>query len=330
MSTAPLRLVTPDELGVKIAPTSAVPVIGTEQQLKSLLHGLSGVDAVGTEARCEKLATRSIKKSSKMAAIELAISMVDLTTLEGADTYGRVTSLCTKALRPDPSDLTVPPVAAVCVYPDLVAHARSELGTSSVAVASVATAFPSGRASLKVKLMDVAEAVDAGAQEIDMVIDRGAFLSGRLGVVYEEIVAVKAACGSAHLKVILETGELVTYDNVRRASWLAMLAGADFVKTSTGKVGVNATRPVALVMLEAVRDFAEQTGVVVGVKVAGGIRTTKDAIRYLVLVNETAGSEWLTPDRFRFGASSLLNDLLMQRRKQQLGAYVRPDEFSGD
>jgi deoxyribose-phosphate aldolase len=260
----------------------------------------------------------------------MAISMVDLTTLEGADTPGRVTSLCTKAMRPNPRDPSVPSVAAVCVYPDLVAHARSVLGTSSVAVASVATAFPSGRASLKVKLMDVADAVSAGADEIDMVIDRGAFLSGRIGQVFDEVVAVKAACGSAHLKVILETGELVTYDNVRRASWIAMLGGADFIKTSTGKVGVNATLPVALVMLEAVRDFAETAGRIVGVKVAGGIRTSKDAIRYLVVVNETVGSTWLTPSLFRFGASSLLNDLLMQRLKQSRGAYVRPDEFSGD
>jgi deoxyribose-phosphate aldolase len=233
-------------------------------------------------------------------------------------------------MRPDPRDLTVPSVAAVCVYPDLVARARSALANSSVAVASVATAFPSGRASMRVKLLDVNDAVEAGAHEVDMVIDRGAFLSGRVGEVFEEIVAVKEACGEAHLKVILETGELVTYDNVRRASWLAMLAGADFVKTSTGKVSVNATPPAALVMLEAVRDFAESTGKLVGVKVAGGIRTTKDALRYLVLVNETAGSTWLSPDRFRFGASSLLNDLLMQRLKQHRGAYVRSDDFSGD
>lgn len=307
-----------------------VPTIESEAQLRALLSGLSGVDAVGVEARAAKLATRSIKKSTKMAAIDMAISMVDLTTLEGADTPGRVRSLCTKALRPDPRDLTVPPVAAVCVYPDLVTQARAALGEANVAVAAVATAFPSGRASMAVKLLDVREAVDAGADEIDMVIDRGAFLSGRLGQVYEEIVAVKQACGDAHLKVILETGELVTYDNVRRASWLAMLAGADFIKTSTGKVGVNATPPVALVMLEAVRDFAETSGRAVGVKVAGGIRTTKDAMKYLVIVNETVGSTWLTPQRFRFGASSLLNDLLMQRLKQQRGAYVRPDEFSGD
>jgi deoxyribose-phosphate aldolase len=294
------------------------------------LGALAGVDAVGLEARCAKLATRSIKKSTKLEAIDLAISMVDLTTLEGADTPARVSSLCAKAMRPDPRDLTVPSVAAVCVYPDLVARARSALANSSVAVASVATAFPSGRASMRVKLLDVNDAVEAGAHEVDMVIDRGAFLSGRIGEVFEEIVAVKEACGEAHLKVILETGELVTYDNVRRASWLAMLAGADFVKTSTGKVSVNATPPAALVMLEAVRDFAESTGKLVGVKVAGGIRTTKDALRYLVLVNETAGSTWLSPDRFRFGASSLLNDLLMQRLKQHRGAYVRSDDFSGD
>ena len=330
MSTAPLRLVTGDDYGVRIAQTSSVPSIDSEAQLKSVLAGLPGVDAVGLEGRCAKLATRSIKKSTKLAAIDLAISMVDLTTLEGADTLGRVRSLCAKALRPDPRDLTVPPVAAVCVYPDLVAEARTALGNSTVAVASVATAFPSGRASLKVKLLDVADAVQAGADEIDMVIDRGAFLSGRVGEVFEEIVAVKEACRGAHLKVILETGELVTYDNVRRASWLAMLAGADFVKTSTGKVSVNATTPAALVMLEGVRDFAESTGKLVGVKVAGGIRTTKDAMRYLVLVNETVGSSWLSPDHFRFGASSLLNDLLMQRLKQHRGAYVRADEFSGD
>jgi deoxyribose-phosphate aldolase len=330
VSTAPLRLVTRDDYGVTIASTGSVPSVGSEQQLKSMLGSLAGVDAVGLEARCAKLATRSIKKSSKLQAIDLAIAMIDLTTLEGADTPGRVRSLCAKAIRPDARDLSVPSVAAVCVYPDLVALARSALGTSSVKVASVATAFPSGRASLKVKLHDVHDAVDAGAHEVDMVIDRGAYLSGRVGEVYEEIVAVKAACRGAHLKVILETGELVTYDNVRRASWLAMLAGADFIKTSTGKVNVNATPPVALVMLEAVRDFAESTGRVVGVKVAGGIRTTKDALRYLVLVNETAGSAWLGPERFRFGASSLLNDLLMQRLKQLRGAYVRADEFSGD
>jgi deoxyribose-phosphate aldolase len=305
-------------------------VVESEAQLRALLGGLSGVDAVGAEARAAKLATRSLKKSTKLAALDLAISMVDLTTLEGADTPGRVTSLCSKARRPDASDDRVPSAAAVCVYPDLVESSKHALEGSSVRVASVATAFPSGRASLNVKLLDVREAVSAGADEIDMVIDRGAFLSGRLGQVFDEVVAVKANCGAAHLKVILETAELATYDNVRRASWIAMVGGADFIKTSTGKAGVSATLPNALVMLEAVRDFAELSGDFVGVKVAGGIRTSKDALRYLVLVNETVGERWLTADLFRFGASSLLNDLLMQRRKQRTGVYVRPDEFSGD
>jgi deoxyribose-phosphate aldolase len=318
------------DIEVRLADPSRLPTIASETQLRAVLASLAGVDAVGAEARAAKLATRSIKTSSKRRALDLIISMIDLTTLEGADTTARVGALCDKARRPDPRDESVPSVAAVCVYPDLVAGARAHLAGSSVAVAAVATAFPSGRASLAVKLLDVAEAVEAGAHEIDMVIDRGAFLSGRLGRVFDEIVAVKQACGNAHLKVILETGELVTYDNVRRASWLAMLAGADFIKTSTGKVPVAATPPVALVMLEAVRDFAESTGRVVGVKVAGGIRSAKDAIRYLVIVNETAGSAWLSPQRFRFGASSLLNDVLMQRLKQERGAYVRPEEFSGD
>ncbi len=330
VSIAPLRPVTPSDYGVRIPAVGSLPAVESEAQLRALLASLSGVDAVGAEARAAKLATRSIKRATKLAALDLAISMIDLTTLEGADTPGRVTSLCTKAMWPDAADPTAPSVAAVCVYPDLVAHARSVLGASRVAVASVATAFPSGRASLAVKLLDVGDAVGAGADEIDMVIDRGAFLSGCLGQVFDEVVAVKAACGSAHLKVILETGELVTYDNVRRASWLAMLGGADFIKTSTGKATVSSTLPTALVMLEAVRDFAESTGRQVGVKVAGGIRTSKDAIRYLVLVNESVGSSWLTPEYFRFGASSLLNDLLMQRAKQRRGAYVRADEFSGD
>jgi deoxyribose-phosphate aldolase len=330
VSTAPLRLVTEQDHGVRVSSSTQVARIENEAQLSAILASLSGVDAVGAEARAAKLATRSIKRSTKLAAIDLAISMVDLTTLEGADTVGRVTSLCAKARHPDAGDDSVPSVAAVCVYPDLVAHARSVLGDSSVRVASVATAFPSGRASLNVKLLDVRDALDAGADEIDMVIDRGAFLSGRLGQVFDEVVAVKETCGSAHLKVILEAGELVTYDNVRRASWLAMLGGADFIKTSTGKVAVSSTPPTALVMLEAVRDFAESAGRLVGVKVAGGIRTSKDAIRYLVLVNETVGSTWLSPDYFRIGASSLLNDLLRQRLKQRTGAYVRENQFSGD
>jgi deoxyribose-phosphate aldolase len=256
--------------------------------------------------------------------------MVDLTTLEGADTPGKVRGLCAKALRPDPDDPDVPPVAAVCVYPDLVGVARAELAGSPVAVASVATAFPSGRASRAVKLADVADAVSAGADEVDMVIDRGAFLAGHYAQVYDEIRAVREACGRAHLKVILETGELATLDNVSRAAWLAMLAGADFIKTSTGKISPAASPPVTLVMLAAARDFAAAAGRRVGVKVAGGVRTAKDAIRYLVLVREIAGPEWLTPAYFRIGASSLLNDLLMQRRKQLTGAYSGASYFTLD
>src|SRR5690606_19075297 len=269
-------------------------------------------------------------KTAKQWAIDLAISMIDLTTLEGQDTPGKVRALCAKAQRPDPSDRTVPQVAAVCVYPDLVGVAVEALAGSGIKVASVATGFPSGRTSLAVKEADTREAVAAGADEVDMVIDRGAFLAGRHGQVFDEIVAVKQACGDAHLKMILETGELATYDNVRRASWLAMLAGADFIKTSTGKVSPAATLPVTLIMLEAVRDFRDATGRQVGVKPAGGIRTTKDAIRYLVLVNETAGDDWLDPDWFRIGASSLLNDLLMQRQKMTTGRYAGPDYFTLD
>jgi deoxyribose-phosphate aldolase len=316
------------ELETRVAPADVVGT--TDAALRQALHGLPGVDQVGAEARAAGLATRSIKRESKLWALDMAIRMIDLTTLEGADTPGKVKALCAKARRPDPVDPDVPPVAAVCLYPDLIALAKHELEGSTVEVASVATAFPSGRASLAVKLADTRDALEAGAGEIDMVIDRGAFLSGRYGHVYEEIRAVREACGPAHLKVILETAELATLDNVSRASWLAMLAGADFVKTSTGKVSPAATQPVALVMLAAVRDFADATGRRVGVKVAGGIRTAKDAIRYLVLVRETAGEDWLTPDLFRIGASSLLNDLLMQRSKQLTGAYAGPDYFTVD
>ncbi len=297
----------------------------SEQALRRFLHGLPGVDQVGLEARADALATRSIKKGAKRHAIDLAIAMTDLTTLEGADTAGKVRALCAKGMRPDATDPTVPAVAAICVYPDLVATAVEALQGSGVQVASVATAFPSGRSSLEVKLADTRLAVEAGAGEVDMVIDRGAFLSGQYGRVADEIVQVKEACGDAHLKVILETGELATYDNVRRASWLALAAGADVIKTSTGKVNPAATRPVTLLMLQAVRDFHRLTGLARGVKAAGGIRTTKDAIRYLVLVNETVGPDWLTPDRFRFGASSLLDDLLMQRQKQATGRYWSHD-----
>ena len=298
--------------------------------LQRFLHGLPGVDQVGADARAAALSTRSIKTTAKAFAIDLAISMIDLTTLEGSDTPGKVRALCAKAMHPDPADPSVPTVAAICVYPDMVPVAAEALRGSGVHLASVATAFPSGRASLPVKLTDTTDAVAAGADEIDMVIDRGAFLSGNLIRVYDEIVAIKAACGDAHLKVILETGELATYDNVRRASWLAMLAGADFIKTSTGKIAPAATLPVTLVMLEAVRDFRAATGRQVGVKPAGGIRTTKDAIKYLVLVNETVGPDWLDPDWFRLGASSVLNDLLMQRTKMTTGRYSGPDYFTLD
>ncbi|MDT4911222.1 MAG: deoxyribose-phosphate aldolase [Pseudonocardiales bacterium] len=304
--------------------------------LRRFLHGLPGVDQVGAEARAASLATRSIKTTAKAWAIDMSISMVDLTTLEGADTPGKVRSLCAKAARPDPSDPTVPSVAAVCVYPDLVETAVDALrashlpGSRTVQIASVATAFPSGRAALSTKLQDVRDAVAAGATEIDMVIDRGAFLAGHYLQVFEEIVATKAECGDAHLKVILETGELATLDNVRRASWLALLAGGDFIKTSTGKVNPAAKPPVSLVMLEAVRDFRDRTGELRGVKLAGGIRAAKEAVRYLVMVNEVAGEEWLDPALFRFGASSLLNDLLLQRHKLSTGSYDGPDYVTVD
>ena len=294
------------------------------------LPRLGSVDAVALEARAAELAKRSIKRESKVFALDLAIRMIDLTTLEGADTPGKVRALSTKAVQPDPGDPSIPSVAAVCVYPSLVAVARSALAGSTVNVASVGTAFPSGQAPLDVKLADVRAAVKAGADEIDMVIDRGAFLSGRLGQVYDEVVAVKDACGSAHLKVILETGELGTYDAVRRASLVAIAGGADFIKTSTGKVAPAATLPVTLCMLEVIRDVHEETGAVIGMKPAGGIRTAKQAIQYLCLVHETLGAEWLTPDLFRFGASSLLNDVLLQLRNQRTGIYRSPDEFTLD
>ena len=309
-------------------------VDGSDASLKSFLNKLPGVDAVGADARAAMLATRSIKTTSKRWAIDTAITMVDLTTLEGADTEGKVQALCAKAVRPDPTDLSVPSVGAVCVYNDMVSVARKHLdsiGGAHVPVAAVSTAFPSGRASMKVKIQDTQDAIDAGAGEIDMVIDRGAFLSGNYIEVFNEIVAIKEICGDkAHLKVIFETGELVTYDNVRKASYLAMLAGADFIKTSTGKIAPAATPPVVLVMLEAVRDFYEMAGVRIGVKPAGGIRNTKDAIKQLVLVNETAGPEWLTPEYFRIGASALLNDLLMQRMKMDDGYYASPNYVTID
>jgi len=306
----------------------------SESSLKAFLKTLPQVDEVGANARAAMLATRSIKTSSKAWAIDMAISMVDLTTLEGADTPGKVRAICAKAVRPDATDLSVPSVGAVCVYNDMVGVARTALdliGGAAIPVAAVATAFPSGRASYAVKAQDTMDAINAGAAEIDMVIDRGAFLSGRYGEVFDEIVKIKELCGDqAHLKVILETGELVTLDNVRKASYLAMLAGADFIKTSTGKVTPAATAPVVLVMLEAVRDYYSMTQTRIGVKPAGGIRNTKDAIKQLVLVNEVAGPEWLNPQLFRIGASALLNDLLLQRMKLRDGYYASPSYVTLD
>jgi deoxyribose-phosphate aldolase len=313
-----------------VRPEAFAEVVRSDSALRAFLHGLPGVDQVGADARAATLGTRSIKTTAKAWAIDLAIRMVDLTTLEGADTPGKVRALCAKARQPDPTDPTCPSVAAVCVYPSMVATAVAELKGTGIHVASVATAFPSGQAPLAVKLDDTRAAVADGADEIDMVINRGAFLSGRYLEVYDEIVAVKQACGDAHLKVILETGELATYDNVRRASWLGMLGGGDFIKTSTGKVQPAATLPVTLIMLEAVRDFRDLTGRQVGVKPAGGIRTSKDAIKYLVVVNETAGDDWLDPNWFRFGASTLLNDLLLQRIKLATGRYSGPDYVTLD
>lgn len=303
---------------------------GRHQHLGSLLGRVWAVDQVGIEERAASLAKRSIKKGAKLWALDLVIRMMDLTTLEGKDTPGKVRALAGKARRPDPTDPTIPSVAALCVYPNMIATAREALAGSGVKVASVATYFPSGAAPLEVKLMDVRGAVAAGADEIDMVIDRGAYLAGEYARVYDEIVAVKEACGEAHLKVILETGELETYDNVRRASVLAMAAGADFIKTSTGKVEPASTLPVALVMLEAIRDFYAQTGRAVGMKSAGGIRTSKEAIAYLTVLYETLGPDWMTSDRYRFGASSLLNDVLMQIRKERTGRYSGGDYFTLD
>jgi deoxyribose-phosphate aldolase len=312
-----------------VAQAPALPR-GFELPLEPRLPRIGSVDQVGVEERAGSLARRSIKRESKLFALDLAIRMCDLTTLEGADTPGKVAALCSKALRPDPADLTVPSVAAVCGYPNLVPVAAARLRGTGVAVASVATAFPSGQSPVDLKVEEVRRAIELGADEVDMVIDRGAFLSGDYGKVYDEVRLVKEACGDAHLKVILETGELGTYDNVRRASLLAIAGGADFVKTSTGKVQPASTLPVVLVMLEAARDVHEETGRRIGVKAAGGIRTAKQAVQYLVLLHETLGPDWLTPDLFRFGASSLLNDVLLQVRKERTGRYQSPDYFTLD
>jgi deoxyribose-phosphate aldolase len=304
--------------------------IGRPDSLGAMLDRVGGVDEVGVRERVESLRRRSIKRESKLWALDLAIRMMDLTTLEGKDTEGKVRALCAKGRRPDPGDPSIPSVAAICIYPALIPVARKALAGTGIHIASVATGFPSGQTFRDIKLAETREAVAAGADEIDMVIDRGAFLEGDYATVFEEIVAVKAAAGEAHLKVILETGELETFDNVRRASILAMAAGADFIKTSTGKVTPAATLPVTLVMLEAIRDFHRRTGRAVGMKPAGGIRTAKDAIQYLVVLYETLGPRWMTPDLFRFGASTLLNDVLMQIRKERTGRYQGGDYFTID
>ncbi len=303
---------------------------GRGDGIEALVERVGGVDQVGIEERVDSLRKRSIKRESKVWALDLAVRMIDLTTLEGKDTEGKVRALCAKGMRPDPADPTVPSVAAICIYPALIPIAKRALAGSTVKVAAVSTGFPAGQTYTDVKLLETRQAAEAGADEIDMVIDRGAFLQGDYRHVFDEIVAVKEACGPAHLKVILETGELETYDNVRRASILAMAAGADFIKTSTGKIQPAATLPVTLVMLEAIRDFGRRTGRIVGMKPAGGIRTAKEAIQYLVVLYETLGPRWMTPDLFRFGASTLLNDLLMQIRKERTGRYQGADYFTID
>jgi deoxyribose-phosphate aldolase len=290
----------------------------------------TAVDAVGLEERAASLAKRSIKKDAKLWALDLAIRSMDLTTLEGSDTVGKIVAICAKAVRPDPLDASIPPVAAVCLYPQLVAVALEQLEGTGVKVASVAGGFPSGLGPLDARLQEIRDVAEAGADEIDMVLNRSHFLGGRYAQAFEEIVAAREAAGTAHLKVILETGELGSYDRVRQASMLAMAAGADFIKTSTGKIAVSATLPVALCMMEAARDFHGDTGRMVGIKVAGGVRTAKQAIQNLVLLHETLGSGWMTPDLFRIGASSLLNDVLMQIEKERTGRYAGPDYFTID
>ena len=303
---------------------------GRPGPLGSVLGRQTAVDQVGIELRVESLKRRSIKKASKLWALDLAIRMMDLTTLEGRDTPGKIRALCAKAMHPQPGDPSIPSVAAICLYPSLIPEAKDALRGSTVKVASVATGFPSGQTFREIKVAEVKGAVAAGTDEIDMVIDRGAFLSGDYATVFDEIVEIKDACGDVHLKVILETGELGTFDQVRRASILAMAAGADFIKTSTGKVQPAATLPVTLVMLEAIRDFEKATGRLVGMKPAGGIRTAKEAVQYLVVLYETLGPRWMTPERFRFGASTLLNDVLMQIEKERTGRYQDPDHFTID
>ena len=312
----------------QIEPSRPLPV-ATGEAVRMAVR-TTAVDAVGLEERAASLAKRSIKKDAKLWALDLAIRSMDLTTLEGSDTVGKIVAICAKAVRPDPLNASIPSVAAVCLYPQLVPVALEQLEGTGVHVASVAGGFPSGLGPLDARLQEIRDVAENGADEIDMVLNRSLFLGGRYAQAFEEIVAAREAAGSAHLKVILETGELGSYDRVRQASMLAMAAGADFIKTSTGKIAVNATLPVALCMMEAARDFHRDTGRPVGIKVAGGVRTAKQAIQNLVLLYETLGPDWMTPDRFRIGASSLLNDVLMQIEKERTGRYAGPDYFTID
>jgi deoxyribose-phosphate aldolase len=314
----------------EIQPSERAPVLSGGAEAQRLITRTVGVDAVGLEERAASLAKRSIKKSSKLWALDLAIRCIDLTTLEGTDTIGKIVALCSKAVRPDPIDPSIPPVAAVCLYPQLVPIAVEQLEGTGVKVASVAGAFPAGLGPLDTRLREIAEVVESGADEVDIVLNRSLFLGGRYAQAYDEIVASRGAAGTAHLKVILETGELGSYDRIRQASMLAMAAGADFIKTSTGKIGVGATLPTALCMMEAARDFHLQTGVEVGIKVAGGVRRSKQAIQYLTVLYETLGADWMTPERFRIGASTLLNDVLMQIDKERTGRYQGRDYFTVD
>jgi len=294
------------------------------------LINIPKIDKLGVEERVNRFCKRSIKNSSKIQALHLALSMIDLTTLEGRDTKEKVKRLCYKASHLCDPIQGLPNVAAVCVYPNFVRVAKKELAGTNINVASVATAFPSGQSTLDVKLTDTKFAVQEGADEVDMVISRGKFLSGEYNFVYDEIASVKEACGKAHLKVILETGELDTLDNVRKASDIAINAGADFIKTSTGKISPAATMPVTFVMLNAIKDYYKKTGLKIGIKPAGGISTAKIALQYLVMLNETLGKDWMNKNLFRFGASSLANDVLMQLQKQESGYYQSPDYFSKD
>jgi len=320
MSEAPAHIQPHDPALARFSPSGAARLVARA----------TPVDTVGLEERAASLAKRSIKRESKLWALDLAIRCMDLTPLEGSDTPGKIVAMCAKAVRPDPTDPSIPSVAAVCLYPMLVPVAVGQLKGNGVHVASVAGSFPSGLGPLAERVAEVRDVVDMGADEVDIVLDRSAFLGGRYSLAFEEIPACREAAGDAHLKVILETGELGSYDQVRRASVLAMAAGADFIKTSTGKITPGATLPAALCMMEAARDFFHETGRRVGVKVAGGVRQSKQAIQFLVLLHETLGPEWMTPERFRIGASTLLNDVLMQIQKERSGRYQGPDYFTID